>query len=626
MFGAMIRLQPPLQRVMQHSSNNDNSAAIQFGGLFRYSGRALQLVWTTSVRLSLAFGALTLLAGVLPAVVAWVGQLIVDGVVSAINTAGATQQDALHHVYKLVALEALAIAGLSACQRGISTCQSLLRAQLGNRVNTMILEKALTLNLQDFENSEFYDKLTRARREASVRPLSLVNRTFGLAQNTISLVSYAFLLAQFSAWTLVILAIAGLPAFAAETKFSGDAFRLFRWRSPETRKQMYIETVLAREDYAKEVKLFRLGPLLLKRYTDIFKDLYTEDRSLTLRRDSWGLALGLVGTAVFYGAYAWIAASAVKGQISLGQMTMYLLLFKQGQSAVAAILAAIGGMYEDNLYLSNLYEYLEQPVSQPGGSAASGPNPEDGIRFENVSFTYPGANRPALVDISLHLPPGRSLALVGENGSGKTTLVKLLSRLYEPDSGRVLLDGLDLREWDPEKLRARVSVIFQDFARYQFLMGENVGAGDVDEFSNESRWERAGEKGLASEFVDQLPKGYHTQLGRWFKDGQEISGGQWQKVALSRAFMREDADILVLDEPTAAMDASAEAQVFEHFRKLARNRIAILISHRFSTVRMADQIAVLSGGKMIEHGSHEQLGAADGVYARLFELQAAGYR
>jgi ATP-binding cassette subfamily B protein len=622
----MIRLQPPLQRVMQHSSNNDNSAAIQFGGLFRYSGRALQLVWTTSVRLSLAFGALTLLAGVLPAVVAWVGQLIVDGVVSAINTAGATQQDALHHVYKLVALEALAIAGLSACQRGISTCQSLLRAQLGNRVNTMILEKALTLNLQDFENSEFYDKLTRARREASVRPLSLVNRTFGLAQNTISLVSYAFLLAQFSAWTLVILAIAGLPAFAAETKFSGDAFRLFRWRSPETRKQMYIETVLAREDYAKEVKLFRLGPLLLKRYTDIFKDLYTEDRSLTLRRDSWGLALGLVGTAVFYGAYAWIAASAVKGQISLGQMTMYLLLFKQGQSAVAAILAAIGGMYEDNLYLSNLYEYLEQPVSQPGGSAASGPNPEDGIRFENVSFTYPGANRPALVDISLHLPPGRSLALVGENGSGKTTLVKLLSRLYEPDSGRVLLDGLDLREWDPEKLRARVSVIFQDFARYQFLMGENVGAGDVDEFSNESRWERAGEKGLASEFVDQLPKGYHTQLGRWFKDGQEISGGQWQKVALSRAFMREDADILVLDEPTAAMDASAEAQVFEHFRKLARNRIAILISHRFSTVRMADQIAVLSGGKMIEHGSHEQLLAADGVYARLFELQAAGYR
>ena len=622
----MIRLQPPLQHDMQTPSHNDNSATIRFGGLFRYSGRALQLVWTTSIRLSLAFGLLTLLAGVLPAVVAWVGQLIVDSVVSAMNATGENQQQALQHVYKLVALEALAIAGLSACQRGISTCQSLLRAQLGNRVNTMILEKAQTLNLEDFENSEFYDKLTRARREASVRPLGLVTRTFGLAQNTISLVSYAVLLAQFSAWTLLILALAGLPAFAAETKFSGDAFRLFRWRSPETRKQMYIETVLAREDYAKEVKLFRLGPLLLKRYTDIFKSLYKEDRALTIRRDSWGLLLGLVGTAVFYGAYAWIAASAVKGQISLGQMTMYLLLFKQGQSAVAAILAAIGGMYEDNLYLSNLYEYLEQPVSQPGGSASCGPNPRDGIRFENVSFTYPGATRPALVDISLHLPPGKSLALVGENGSGKTTLVKLLSRLYEPDQGRVLLDGLDLREWDTEKLRARVSVIFQDFARYQFLMGENVGAGDVEEFSNETRWTRAGEKGLASEFVDQLPKGYHTQLGRWFKDGQEISGGQWQKVALSRAFMREDADILVLDEPTAAMDASAEAQVFDHFRKLASNRIAILISHRFSTVRMADQIAVLSGGKMIEHGSHEQLLAVDGVYARLFELQAAGYR
>ena len=621
----MIRPPLCLQPIMTSSNTGDTYSTSNIGSLFRYSGRALHLVWNTSVRLSLAFGALTLIAGVLPAVVAWVGQLIVDSVVGAMNAADGNQQ-ALNQVYKYVAFEALAIAMLSACQRGISTCQSLLRAQLGNRVNTMILEKALSLNLQDFENSEFYDKLTRARREASVRPLSLVNRTFGLAQNSISLISYAVLLAQFSGWTLLILALAGLPAFAAETKFSGDAFRLFRWRSPETRKQMYIETVLAREDYAKEVKLFRLGPLLLARYTDIFKRLYKEDRSLTLKRDSWGLVLGLLGTAVFYGAYAWIAASAVTGRISLGQMTMYLMLFKQGQSAVAAILASIGGMYEDNLYLSNLYEYLEQPVSKPGGEQAQGPHPADGIRFEHVGFTYPGATRPALHDICLHISPGQSLALVGENGSGKTTLVKLLARLYEPDQGRILLDGLDLRQWDVEKLRARVSVIFQDFARYQFLMGENIGAGDVDQFDDEASWVRAGQKGLASEFVAQLPLGYHTQLGRWFKDGQEISGGQWQKVALSRAFMREDADILVLDEPTAAMDASAEAQVFEHFRKLARNRIAILISHRFSTVRMADQIAVLSEGKMIEHGSHEELLAADGVYARLFELQAAGYR
>jgi ATP-binding cassette subfamily B protein len=611
---------------MTGPSSSKPPAASNFAGLFRYSGRALQLVWSTSVRLSMAFGALTLLAGVLPALVAWVGQLIVDSVVAAINSDPSARQAALHQVYQYVGLEALVIAVLSACQRGISTCQSLLRAQLGNRVNTMILEKALGLNLRDFEDSEFYDKLTRARREASVRPLGLVNRTFGLAQNSISLVSYAVLLAHFSPWTLLILTLAGLPAFAAETKFSGDAFRLFRWRSPETRQQMYIETVLAREDYAKEVKLFRLGNLLLQRYKDIFHRLYKEDRSLTLRRDAWGLVLGLLGTGVFYGAYAWIAASAVTGRISLGQMTMYLMLFKQGQSSVAAILAAIGGMYEDNLYLSNLYEYLEQPVSRPGGDRLAGPDPADGIRFEQVGFTYPGASAPALQDINLHLLPGRSLALVGENGSGKTTLVKLLTRLYEPEQGRILLDGLDLRQWDVDRLRARVAVIFQDFARYQFLMGENIGAGDVDKFDNEESWIRAGEKGLASEFVHQLPLGYRTQLGRWFKDGQEISGGQWQKVALSRAFMREDADILVLDEPTAAMDAAAEAQVFEHFRRLANKRIAILISHRFSTVRMADQIAVLSGGKMIEHGSHQELLAADGVYARLFELQAAGYR
>jgi len=598
----------------------------QAGGVFRYSRRALELVWRTNPRLSLAFGLLTLLAGILPAGVAWVGQLIVDSVVAAISSPGLERPQALSRVFQFVALEAGVVAMLSACQRGISTCQSLLRAQLGHRVNAMILEKALTLNLSDFENSEFYDKLTRARREASVRPLSLVNRTFGFAQNAISLASYAVLLAQFSGWTVVILALAGLPAFVAETKFSGDAFRLFRWRSPETRQQMYLETVLAREDYAKEVKLFRLGPLLLNRYTDIFRRLYREDRSLTLRRDLWGLVLGLLGTAVFYAAYAWIAASAVAGSISLGKMTMYLLLFKQGQSSVAAILSAIGGMYEDNLYLSNLYEYLEQPVSPERGAQDQGPHPEDGIRFENVSFRYPQARRPALEHISLHLPPGKSLALVGENGSGKTTLIKLLTRLYEPETGRILLDGLDLKLWNVETLRRRVSVIFQDFARYQFLMGENVGAGDVDQFDNEEQWRRAGEQGLASEFVEQLPQGYRTQLGRWFKGGQELSGGQWQKVALSRAFMREGADILVLDEPTAAMDAAAEAQVFQHFKQLASDRIAILISHRFSTVRMADQIAVLSEGKIIEHGSHRELVAADGVYARLFELQAAGYR
>jgi ATP-binding cassette subfamily B protein len=425
---------------------------------------------------------------------------------------------------------------------------------------------------------------------------------------------------------VAVLLLAGLPSFIAEAKFSGDAFRLFRWRSPETRMQMYLETVLAREDHAKEVKLFDLGPLLLERYRSIFQKVFKEDRALTIRRDTWGFFLGLISTAAFYAAYAWIAVSAVRGRITLGEMTMYVLLFRQGQSAVSSILSAIGGMYEDNLYLSTLYDYLDTPVDEAGGTATRGPQPSEGVRFDNVSFTYPGATEPAVSDVSFQLRPGESLALVGENGSGKTTLIKLLTRLYSPSSGRITLDGLDLADWSPAALRRRVGVIFQDFARYQLKVGENIGAGDVTHFEDELRWHEAASLGMAAPFVEDLPAGYQTQLGKWFKDGRELSGGQWQKIALSRAFMREESDILVLDEPTAAMDARAEAQVFEQFRELAKERMVILISHRFSTVRMADQILVIQGGRILERGSHEVLMALNGHYAQLFQLQARGYR
>lgn len=593
-----------------------------FFSVFRYSRRALELVVQTSRPLTVALGGLTLIAGVLPASVAYIGSLIVDAVVGALRNPGAP----IARVVALVVLEGALVAAIAAAQRGLSLCQSLLRAQLGQRVNVMILEKALTLELQHFEDSEFYDKLTRARREASTRPLSLVTRTFGLAQNAISLVSYGALLVHFSPWAVAVLLLAGLPAFVAETKFSGDAFRLFRWRSPETRMQTYLETVLAREDHAKEVKLYGLGPRLLERYRDIFHRLYAEDRALTIRRDAWGFALGLIGTGALYGAYAWIAVSTVRRMITLGQMTMYLALFRQGQSAVSAMLSAVGGMYEDNLYLSTLYEYLETPVPEPAGALVRGPDPADGVRFEDVSFSYPDAQEPALENITLHLVPGASLALVGENGSGKTTLIKLLTRLYAPTSGRILLDGQDLTLWEEGALRQRIGVIFQDFTRYQMLVGENVGAGDERYFEDEGRWREAAAKGRASEFIETLPAGYQTQLGKWFRDGRELSGGQWQKIALSRAFMRTRADILVLDEPTAAMDARAEAEVFEHFRTLAAGRITILISHRFSTVRMADQIAVLERGRIIERGSHEELMRLGDRYAQLFTLQARGYR
>ncbi|MCE3284447.1 MAG: ABC-type multidrug transport system, ATPase and permease component [Steroidobacteraceae bacterium] len=615
------------RRLNPATSANDRLAGLRgLGDVFRYTRHALELVWSTSHALTFALGLLTLVAGVVPAGIAYVGAQIVDAVVAAIGAQRAGAALDLAHVLGYVALEGVLVAALAATQRGLSTCQSLLRAQLGQRVNEMILEKALTLELRHFEDSEFYDKLTRARREASSRPLALVMSSFGLVQNAIALVSFGALLAQFSPWAVVVLLLAGLPSFVAEAKFSGDAFRLFRWRSPETRMQMYLETVIAREDHAKEVKLFELGPRLLDRYRAIFRKVFAEDRALTIRRDTWGFFLGLVSTGAFYAAYAWVALSAVRGHITLGEMTMYVMLFRQGQAAVSASLSAIGGMYEDNLYLSTLYEYLDTPVDAGTGDRTAGPVPGDGLRFEHVTFTYPGSSEPAVSDVSFHLRPGESLALVGENGSGKTTLIKLLTRLYVPNGGRILLDGLDLAEWQPAALRRRIGVIFQDFARYQLKVGENIGAGDVRHFEDESRWRTAAELGMSAPFIEELPAGYGTQLGKWFKEGRELSGGQWQKIALSRAFMRAEADILVLDEPTAAMDARAEAQVFEQFQALARERMVILISHRFSTVRMADQILVIADGSVLERGSHEQLMALGGHYAGLFSLQARGYR
>ncbi len=583
-------------------------------------------MWSTHKGLTVALAIFTITAGLLPAGVAYVGKLIIDAVVAAIAVAQSGGDPAYRQVLVFVIVEGVLVAAIAAIQRGIGFCQTLLRVLLSQRINSLILEKALTLELAQFEDSEFYDKLNRARQEASSRPLSLVNRTFGLVQHSISLVSYAALLLQFSPWAVCILILAGIPAFVAETHFSGTRFRIFRHRSPDRRKLMYLEMVLAREDHAKEVQLFQLGPELLRRYREIFKLLFDEERDLTIRRDAWGLGLGLLTHLAFYGAYAWIAVSTIQGAITLGEMTMYLLVFKQGQSSVSSMLSGIGGMYEDNLYLSNLYEYLEQPTPARHGAALTGPEPSAGLVFEGVSFTYPGASHPAVRDINLEIKPGQSVGIVGRNGSGKTTLIKLLAGLYELDRGRISYQGLDLTQWDPDALRSTIGVIFQDFTRYQLKVGENIGVGDPTNLWNERRWTEAADMGQAAEFIEKLPQRYNTQLGRWFHSGQELSVGQWQRIALARAFMRSAAKILVLDEPTASMDSETEAEIFEDFRSLTEDKIAILISHRFSTVRRADLIVVMDRGEIVERGSHAELLALQGRYAKLFELQARGYR
>ena len=601
---------------------------------FSQSGRTLGLVWRSSPGGTVALGVLTVVAAALPPLVAWVGKLIIDAVLAAHAAApGPARDAAVRHAARWVGLELGAVTAIALCERALGLVRQLVGSRLGIDVNVAILEKALQLDLRHFEDAEFYDKLTRARREASSRPLSLIQGNFQLLRNALTLAGYIALLVGFSGWMVLALLVATVPAFVAEARFSGAAFRLRNWRSPDSRRLNYLEYVMANDEHAKEVKLFGLGPLLLGRYRGLAERFYAEDKALATRRAIWAFALSLVSTLVFYGCYALIVVATARGGLSLGSMTLYLAAFRQGQQSFQSILTAVGGMYEDTLYMSNLFEFLEIPVgvaaTEPVALVPAAPAAvlaEEGIRFEGVGFRYPDAATWALRGVDLFLPKGQSLALVGENGAGKTTFIKLLAGLYRPTEGRVLLDGRDLKDWGDEELRKRIGVIFQDFNQYQLLLRENVAFGSVDHLGDELRVTRAVDQGGARELVRGLPGGLETQLGRWFKAGTELSGGQWQKVALARAFMREEADILILDEPTAALDAEAEHAVFERFRQLTAGRTAILISHRFPTVRMADRILVLEGGRVTEDGTHADLLAAGARYATLFTLQASGYR
>jgi ATP-binding cassette, subfamily B, bacterial len=596
--------------------------------------RTMKLVWRASPVATGVLAALTLVSAVLPLGVAYAGKGIVDSVVAA----------SAKQTMRWVLIELGIVAGQALTQRGLGFVRSLLGARLSVDINVMILEKALTLELRHFEDGRFYDSLVKARREASFRPVSVVTEGFQLMQNSLTLIGYLALILRYSPWAALALLVASVPAAAVEIYFSRSAFRLWNWRLPESRQLNYLEYVIANDAHVKEVKLFGLGPTLLGRYRGLAEKIYREDQLLAGKRAGWATVLSLAGTGAFYACYAGMALAAATARITLGNMTLYLVAFRQGQQAFQSVLGAVGGIYEDTLYMSNLFEYLSIPTTGevlPALRELPAETTEVGIRFENVGFKYPAApsdksngnggpakpedEKWALRDVSFFVPRGQSVALVGQNGAGKTTLIKLLTRLYDSTEGRVLIDGVDVRHWDPVKLRERVAVIFQDFNEYQMDVRENVGVGSLAHLGEEERITRAASRGGADEVVRGLADGFSTKLGKWAHDGVELSGGQWQKIALARAFMREEADILVLDEPTAALDAEAEHAVFERFKTLAAGRTTFLISHRFSTVRMADRILVIEGGHILEDGTHQELIAAGKRYAHLFSLQAQGY-
>jgi len=598
----------------------------EFVDALRNTPYAFKLVWASSRPAALIGVFLTLVAAILPAGEAWVGKLIIDSIVEAVDLKmGIAEGIRFVMPYLLLEFALVFIRAITGQVRSLS--DRVLQSKLTNHINSLIMRKAINLDLQFFENPVFYDTLQNARRRADTSALSIVRSTLQMVQQVITLVSLIVLLLRFSVWLAVIVFITAIPSFLSQSQYAERAFRAISRRAPESRLLNYLEMLLTGNEFVKEVKLFGLGENFLKQYQTLFTQFYLEDKAIAEKRTVAGLGWGLLSSLAYYGSYAWIVIRTITGLITLGDMSMFLSIFRQSQRSIQSLLDNLNSLYENNLFLDNLLTYLElEPLLAATENGLIAPSPiTQGIEFRNVSFTYPGSDHLVLKDISFSIQPGERIALVGLNGAGKTTLIKLLTRLYDPTEGQILLDGVDLRNYDLGSLHQRFGVIFQDFVRYQFTVRENIGFGQIDELENVDRIKQAADRGGASEVIEDLPEGYETMLGRRWERGQELSGGEWQKIALARAFMRK-AEVLVLDEPTSSLDAEAEYEVFKRFDELMGDRIGVLISHRFSTVRMAHRIVMLQEGRIHELGSHEELIALNGAYAHLFNLQAEGYR
>ena len=591
--------------------------------------RILRLVWSTDARLTTCMMLISVLRGFLPAVSVYITKQVIDSVFNAIRSHG----HSITLIWFFVGLQ-LAVNLLDRLLSTLSNIvQQLLQEKVSNKVQLLILEKANTLDLAFFEDAEFYDKMRRASDEANYKPVQMISETFDLFRSIITLFSMIFLLVPLAWWLALIVLVLPIPSFIANSRYGWIGYYRMRRESPDRRRMLYFNHVMTVDHYNKEIKLFNLGQYFIARFKHLADHFFEESKSVLVPRYLTNFAWISISLVANAGIYIYVALQTVVGRITIGQLTLYTQTALQVGTSFQSVLDGISNTYENNLFVNTLFEFLEyKPV------IVSPPNPHPlqkgdecrglEIEFRNVSFTYPDKDpqtRSALKNVSFTIRAGETLALVGRNGAGKTTLVKLLTRLYDPDEGEILVGGRDIKGYDLKELRREIGVIFQDYVSYFLTARENIGLGSIDHVENLELVASAARKSGAHQVVEELDDGYDTQLGRWWRDGTQLSGGQWQKIALARAFMR-DASILILDEPTSSLDAKAEYEVFAKFRELTSGKTAIFISHRFSTVRLADRIFVLENGKIIESGSHAELMAQNGHYAELFNLQAEAYR